>query len=157
MVPNGSSSSVAVRPATFSADTQLETKDWNIPSTAKLVGFLNALPSIRRAAIAAAEPLWDTGIASDMRQGSYDAIDLLESAWLRLAQFYPPSHFGERAADHFFSEFVKARFEWHRKICEPRGPGSSGTIVHVIAGGAVLDDVAKAIDAFAPLWAVGYA
>jgi hypothetical protein len=127
------------------APTQLETKDWNIPSTAKVVGFLNALPSIRRAAIAAAQPLWETGITSEMRQGSYDAIDLLESAWLRLADFYPPGHFGERGPDHFFSEFVAARFDWHRKICEPRGPGSSGTIVHVTTGGAVLDDVAKAI------------
>jgi hypothetical protein len=82
-------------------------------------------------------------MTSEMRQGSYDAIDILESAWPRLANFYPPSHFGERAADHFFSEFVAARIEWHRKICEPRGPGSPGTIVHVTAGGAVLDDVAQ--------------
>ena len=126
--------------------TKLEAKDWNIPSTAKVVGFLNALPSIRRAAIATAQPLWDTGITSEMCQGSYDAIDLLESAWLRLADFYPPSYFGERGADYFFSEFVAARFEWHRKICEPRGPGSSGTIVHVTTSGAVLDDVAKAIE-----------
>jgi hypothetical protein len=128
------------------APAQLEPKDWDIPSTAKVIGFLNALPSIRRAAIAAAQPLWDTGITSEMRQGSYDAIDILESAWLRLANFYPPSHFAGRAADHFFSEFVAARFEWHRKLCEPRGPGSSGTIVHVTAGGAVLDDIAEAIE-----------
>lgn len=128
------------------APAQLEPKDWDTPSTAKVIGFLNALPSIRRAAISAAQPLWDTGITSEMRQGCYDAIDLLESAWLQLANFYPPSHFGESAADHFFSEFVKARFEWHRKICEPRGPGSSGTIIHVTTSGAVLDDVAKAIE-----------
>lgn len=128
------------------APTQFEAKDWEVPSTAKVVGFLNALPSIRRAAIAAAQPLWDTGITSEMRQGSYDALDLLEGAWLRLANFYLPNHFDERGADHFFSEFVTARFAWHRKICEPRGPGSSGTIVHVIAGGAVLDDISKAIE-----------
>jgi hypothetical protein len=30
--------------------------------------------------------------------------------------------------------------------CEPDGPGSSGTIVHVTTGGAVLDDVATAIE-----------
>lgn len=125
---------------------QVEANDWQTPSTAKVVGLLNALPSIRRAAIAAAQSLWETGVTSEMGQGSYDAIDLLESAWLRLAKFYPPSHFSVRAADHFFSEFIAERFEWHHKICEPRGPGSSGTIVNVTAGGAVLNDVAKAIE-----------
>jgi hypothetical protein len=128
------------------APAQLEAEDWNIPSTAKVIGYLNALPSIRKAAIVAAQPLWDTGITSEMRQGCYDAISLLESAWLRLANCYPPKHFGGRAADHFFFEFIVARFEWHRKICEPRGPGSSGTMVHLTAGGGVLDDVAKAIE-----------
>jgi len=126
--------------------SQLEAREWDIPSTAKVIGGLNALPSIRKAAIEAAEPLWATGITSEMRQGTYDAINLLESAWLRLANFYPPSHFGKRAADHFFFEFITARFEWHRKICEPRGPGSSGTLVHLTSGGGVLDDVAKAIE-----------
>jgi hypothetical protein len=124
------------------APTKLD--DWKIPSRAKVVGFLNSLPSIRRAAIAAAQPLWETGITSEVWQGSYDAINLLESAWLRLANFYPPSHFGER--NHFFSEFIAARFEWHRKICEPRGSGSSGEIVHLLTGVSVLDDVAKAIE-----------
>jgi hypothetical protein len=126
--------------------TQLEPKEWNIPSKAKVVGLLNALPSIRRAAIAVAQPRWEMEITSEMCQGSDDAIDILESTWLRLAKFYPQNHFGERSADHFFSEFVAGRFEWHHKICEPRGPGSSGTIVHVTTSGAVLNDVARAIE-----------
>jgi hypothetical protein len=128
------------------APAQLEAEDWHLPSTAKVIGFLNALPSIRKAAIVAAQPLWDTGITSEMRQGCYDAINLLESAWLRLANCYPPRHFGGKDAAHFFFEFIEARFEWHRKICEPRGAGSSGTMVHLTAGGGVLDDVAKAIE-----------
>jgi hypothetical protein len=80
-----------------------------------------------------------------MRQGSYDAIETLERAWLQLAKFYPPNHFGGKSADHFVGEFIAARFAWHRQLSEPRGPGSSGTIVHVTAGGAVLDDVSNAI------------
>jgi hypothetical protein len=127
------------------AATGLQPRDWTEPSTVQVVGFLNALPSIRRAAMAAARPLWDTGITSEMCQGSYNAIDILKSAWQRLANFYPPDHFGGRAAGHFFSELVARRFEWHREICEPRGPGTSGTIVNVTSGGAVLDDVAAAI------------
>jgi hypothetical protein len=138
------------------APTPLEPEDWSTPSTAQVIGFLNALPSIRRAAIAAAQPLWETGITTEMRRGSYDAIDILESAWLRLANFYPPNHFGERAADHFFSEFVAGRFEWHRNICEPRGAGSSGTLVHVTAGGGVLDDVANAIEETVEGLFIGY-
>jgi len=137
---------LVVRQTVGMAPIQLEPQDWDMPSTAQVIGFLNALPSIRRAAIAAAQPLWDTGITSEIRRGSYDAIDILGSAWLRLANFYPPNHFGERAADHFFSEFIAGRFDWHRKLSEPGGPGSSGTMVHVTAGGAVLDDVAKAIE-----------
>jgi hypothetical protein len=124
----------------------LEPKEWNIPSEARVVGFLNALPSIRRAAIAAAQPRWEMEITSERLQGYDDAIDILESAWLRLAKFYPPNHFGERAADRFFSEFVAGRFEWHYQRCEPRGPGSSGSIVYVTTGGLVLNDVAKAIE-----------
>jgi len=80
-----------------------------------------------------------------MRRGNYDAIEFLERAWLQLAKFYPPHHFGETTADHFLSQFIAQRFAWHRKLYEPRGPGSSGTRVHVLAGGAVLDDVANAI------------
>ena len=123
-----------------------EPADWEMPSTAQIVGFLNALPNIRRAAFATARPLWDTGITSEMRRGSYDAIDILENAWLRLAKFYPPNHFGGQAADHYFSQFIAGRFRWHRQICEPRGPGTSGTMVHVTVGGSVLDDVARAIE-----------
>jgi hypothetical protein len=124
---------------------QVKVEDWIEPSEAKIIGFLGALPSLRRAAFAAARPLWDTGTTSGMRRGNYDAIDFLEHAWLQLAKFYPPNHFGEKPADQFFSTFIAERFAWHRKLFEPRGPGSSGTIVHVIVGGAVLDDVANAI------------
>jgi hypothetical protein len=80
-----------------------------------------------------------------MRQGCYDAIETLEQAWLKLARFYPSDHFDQKTPDHFFSEFIARRFAWHRQVYEPRGPGSSGTIVHEIVGGAVLDDVATAV------------
>jgi hypothetical protein len=136
--------------------TKTMTEDWTTPSEAKITGFLNALPSIRRAAIEAARPLWNTDNTSGMRRGNYDAIEFLERAWLLLAKFYPPHHFGEMGADHFLSQFIAQRFAWHRKLYEPRGPGSSGTRVHVIAGGAVLDDVANAIAETAEGLIVGY-
>jgi hypothetical protein len=92
-----------------------------------------------------------------MRQGSYDAIETLERAWLQLAKFYPPAHFGDRIADHFSSDFIAERFAWHRQLSEPRGPGSSGTIVNVTAAGAVLDDVANAIEETVEGLYIGYA
>jgi hypothetical protein len=101
-------------------------EDWDAPSEAKVIGYLNALPGIRRAAIAAARPLWDTGVTSKMRQGSYDAIDVLGAAWERLAKFYPPNHFGKKAPDHFLSEFIVGRFAWHRQISEPAAQGRRG-------------------------------
>jgi hypothetical protein len=136
---------IIIQYVTGSPVMPVESDEWDASSEARVTGFLDALPSIRRAATVAAQRLWDTGITSEMRQGSYDAIETLEHAWLQLAKFYPPNHFGNRTADHFFSEFIAKRFEWHREVYEPRGPGSSGTIVHVISGGAVLDDVANAI------------
>jgi len=135
---------------------QVSAEDWNSPSEEAIIGYLKVLPHIRRGAIAAARSLWDSGITSEMRQGSYEAIEILSAAWIRLANFYPPKHFGEKAPDHFFSEFVVQRFAWHRRISEPRGPGSSGTIVAVIAGGAVLNDVATAITETVEGLVIGY-
>jgi hypothetical protein len=128
------------------APAHLKAEDWNEPAEDKVVAVLSVMPLIRRAAIAAAQRRWDTGITSEMRQGSYDAIEFLEQAWLHLATFYPPNHFGGKPADHFLSDYIAGRFSWHRQTYEPRGPGSSGTIVHVVVGGAVLDDLAKVIE-----------
>ncbi len=139
------------------AAAQTSAQEWQAPSQARIIGFLDALPSIRTAANVAARRLWDTGITSEMRQGSYDAIETLERAWLQLARFYPPNHFGEKSADRYFADFIAQRFEWHRGISEPRGPGSSGTIVHVTVGGAVLNDVANAIGETVEGLFVGYA
>ena len=66
---------VVVQHMTGLAPRRTKIEDWTPPSEARILGFVNALPSIRRAAIAAAGPLWDTGITSEMRQGSYDAIE----------------------------------------------------------------------------------
>jgi hypothetical protein len=136
---------IVIAHMTGTTPKQLTDEDWDKPSEAKVIGLLNALPSLRRATIAQAQPRWDTGISSEMRQGSYDAIELLERAWRQLARFYPPDHFGGRPADQFLSEFISGRFAWHRRLCDPFGPGSSGTIVHEIVGGLVLDDIANAI------------
>lgn len=132
-------------------------EEWAQPHDAELIGFLSALPSIRKAATAIVQSRASTHRStSEMRRAAYEAIELLERTWLRLAKFYPPQHFGEMAADHFLSEFIGRRFEWHRKLYEPRGPGTSGTIVHLSAGGAVLDDIADTIAETVEGLRVGY-
>jgi hypothetical protein len=71
---------IVIQYMTGITSTEIKPDEWSAPSEARVTGFLDALPSIRRAAIVAARRLWATGINSEMRQGSYDAIETLERA-----------------------------------------------------------------------------
>lgn len=118
------------------------TGEWTWPSEAEVVGFIKALPAIRTAAseIVRSHPnvrRSNTG----MINATYEAIEFLKSAWLRLAKFYPAEHFDEMAADQYVSEFLALRTRWHRKLYEPRGPATGGTIVRVLVAGCVCDDI----------------
>lgn len=62
-----------------------------------------------------------------------------------LANWYPPGHFGEKAAEVYFSEFIASRYVWHRALNTPDEPGSGGTIAGVLAGGGALNDVLTAV------------
>jgi len=115
------------------------------PSTDALIGYINGLPEIRRGLMAAAQPRWDTGNTTDMRQGNYDVIDGLAQVWIRLTNGFPENHFGKRPAGEYISEFQALRFAWHRAVSEPGGVGTGGTIVGVLAGGGVMDDIVNAI------------
>jgi hypothetical protein len=77
---------------------------------------------------------------ASMRQATHDYIEGLQRLLVELAVFYPPGTFGEDPRK-FFSEMTAARFLWHRAHLEPRGPGTGGTIVNVISGGSVADDL----------------
>jgi hypothetical protein len=73
---------------------------------AKIIGYLNALPGIRRAAIAAARPLWDTGITSKMTLGSYAAIDAqIKSCGGLLPAMMSAANFNGRQGVLYFSQF----------------------------------------------------
>ena len=54
------------------------------------IRFLKALPRLRSVVYENAQEGWDTGVTADMREASYDVIDFLEFAWLRLADFLIP-------------------------------------------------------------------
>lgn len=108
--------------------------------------FIKGLPSLRNAAHENAQELWDSGITANMRQGSYDYIDFLQDIWVRLAEFYPPLHFGGLEPREYISKFTRDRFSHHRVNLEPEGPNTGGTIVGVIAGGNVIYDLEEMID-----------
>lgn len=107
--------------------------------------FIKALPKLRRVVYDNAREGWDTGVTVEMRQASYDVIDFLEYAWMRLAEFYPAGHFGLRGRRAYIRNFIRDRFHFHRSKHEPGGPGTEGTIVGVLAGGDVIDDLERMI------------
>jgi hypothetical protein len=108
--------------------------------------FIKGLPSLRNAAHESAQELWDSGITANMRQGSYDYIDFLQDTWVRLAEFYPPLHFGGLEPREYISKYTQGRFSHHRANLEPDGPDTGGTIVGVMAGGHVIHDLEEMID-----------
>ena len=67
--------------------------------------------------------------------GNY--LDLL----VKLAGLYPSRHFGQEGPRAFFTRQVTGRFQWQRMHQEPDGIGTGGTIVSVIAAGAVMAEL----------------
>ena len=107
--------------------------------------FIHALPKLKATVYEMAQEGWDTGVTSQMREASYDVIDFLEFAWLRLAEFYPAKHFGESDAQTYIKSYIQDRFKYHWSKHEPRGPGTGGTIVGVLTGGDVISDLEEMI------------
>jgi hypothetical protein len=106
-----------------------------------LLRYLEELPRIRRQAYEKARPLWDSGVTSQMMQGNYDLVDVLQQILVNLAVWYPPKHFGDMEAQEFMSAMTASRFVWHRAHLEPGGGGTGGTIIGVMAGGDVTSDL----------------
>lgn len=117
---------------------------WEAPSEYALAALINSLPDTLRAAYEQARPQWDTGNTHAMNDGSRLVIDVLEQAWVQLAKWYPPKHFGNKSED-FIREYIGKRTEWHYAIQEPEGGGTGGTIVSIIAYGSVASDLEAAV------------
>lgn len=126
--------------------TQEEAEALRIPAGEALTAYANSLPAILATGYEAARPRWDSGITSEMMQGTYDLIDVIVQMLIRLASGFPEGHFNGQPAQEYFSRFVSDRFIWHRALAEPDGVGTGGTIVGPIAAGAVLSDVERAVD-----------
>ena len=108
--------------------------------------FIKSLPKLKAVVNENAQEGWDTGVTAEMREASYDVIDFLEYAWLRLAQFYPEDHWGGEDAETYIRNYFKDRFSFHWSKHEPEGPSTGGTIVGVLVGGDVIDDMERLIE-----------
>jgi hypothetical protein len=128
---------------------------WERPFDNEIIGYVLALPLVRRAAYVAAKPRWDSGIGSEMRDATYQLIDILENILVRLSSFYPPNQFGCPAPEYFASH-VESRFRWHRLIYEPDGPGTGGTMMGEIVAGNVAADLESLVEQIVEGLYVGY-
>jgi len=118
---------------------------WTPPPLAPLIAYIEHLPALRRVAYANAYRGWDTGVTGEMRRATSEVIDTFERVLVYLAAWYPPKHFYGQDAAPYFSEFIASRYQWHRALWEPTGPGSGGTLAGVLAGGNTLEDVSREV------------
>ncbi|MFM9424322.1 hypothetical protein RCH10_000750 [Variovorax sp. GrIS 2.14] len=110
------------------------------------VRLVRHLPEMRATACLSSSQGWHSGVTLDMREANYDMIDVLEFAWLRLAEFYPRNHFGTPNARDYIETYIRARFAFHWAKHEPAGPGSGGTITSVLTGGDVIRDLERLVE-----------
>lgn len=117
-------------------------RSFDDPSDLRL---FDGLPNIKTLAYANAQSGWDTGVTIEMRKASYDLVDFYEFFWLRLAEFYSRKHFGSDGASAYFRQYVRERYKFHWAKHEPSGPGTGGTIVGVLTGRDVIEDLDRLI------------
>lgn len=111
------------------------------PTDRALFAYLDSIPEIKKALLVKAQPEWDSGVTARMVQASYDYVDGLQGVLIGLAGYYSPEAFDGEDPHKFFSDIISSRFRWHRAHAEPKGPGTGGTVVGTVCGGAVSADV----------------
>lgn len=133
---------IAVAKMANISDSRVADKPLDVAETKDpLLSYVNSLPELRAELLQKAEPEWDSGVTARMVQASYDYIDGLQGILVRLASYYPEGHFGALPPTEFLSHLISSRFQWHRAHTEPHGPGTGGTIVHVMVSRNVITDV----------------
>ena len=107
--------------------------------------LFESLPELKAIARRTAQPGWDTGITIEMRKATYYVVDFYEIIWLKLAEFYPVKHFGKDWASAHIKMYIRERYKFHWAKHEPGGLGTGGTIVGVLTGGDVMQDLDRLI------------
>lgn len=108
------------------------------PMPSSLLPYVVSLPASLAMAYALARPRWDEGSGAELRQATYEVIDVVEQMLVHLAAWCGPKHFGNMPAREFFSQHVSARFLWRRGLAET---AYAGTMTVDLTLGAVLSDV----------------
>ncbi|MBK3659932.1 HNH endonuclease [Bradyrhizobium diazoefficiens] len=120
--------------------------EWNRPSDTQLIAYIEHLPSLRKVAHDRARNDWDSGVTGQMRGAALEIIDILERVLLHLSAWYPPDHFGPDGAGKYFNDYVASRYLWHRSVSEPAGPGSGGTMIHILTAHGVMEDLSRTVE-----------
>lgn len=128
------------------ATQKIQTLPYSEEREKAIRAYANTLPSYRKELEKKHQPEWDSGVTGRMVEASYDYVDDLRGVLIILANFYPPSVFGESDPHEFFSEVISSRYTWHRMHVEPYGPGTGGTIVNTLVAGNVISDVESMIE-----------
>ena len=105
------------------------------------IRLVRRLPEMKAVAHLSSREGWESPVTLDMREASYDMIDFLQFAWLRLAEFYPRKNFDGVIALEYIESYTRTRFAFHWAKHEPEGPGTGGTIVGVQVGADVINDL----------------
>ncbi len=111
-----------------------------------LTEFIRLIPLIRADALRESRRRWDSGVSSEMLQGNYDYIAVLQNVLQRLVTHYPTAHFDGDDPEAFLSSWTTMLFKWHRARLEPQGVGSGGTMVGVMAGGSVIEALERMVE-----------
>lgn len=137
--------SASARVKTLAAIPDVPAKDGREerPLAALLLPYVMSLPANLAGAYAMARPRWDTGSMAELRQATYEIIDVVEQILVRLAAWCGPKHFGNMPAREFFSQHVSARFLWRRGLAET---AYAGTMTVELTLSAVLSDVEKDVE-----------
>lgn len=109
------------------------------------IRIFESLPELKAIALRIAQPGWDTGITMEMLKATYDVVDFYEIIWIKLAEFYPVKHFGKGGAAAHVKSYIRERYKFHWAKHEPSGPGTGGTIVGVLTGRDVIQDLDRLI------------
>lgn len=104
-----------------------------------------SLPEIKSIARRNAQQGRENGNTLEMRKATYDVVDFYTFIWLKLAEFYPTGHFGKEGAAAHIKSYVRDRYKFHWAKHEPDGPGTGGTIVGVLTGDDVVNDMDRLI------------
>lgn len=103
------------------------------------LAYVQALPTQRADVYRAAQAKWDTGITREMQAGNQLVIDFLKAAFVRLASFSAAGQADGQDAQAFIEAYAASQAEQHDAAL--RADGQGGTLLGVMVGGAVIDDL----------------